>query len=145
MKEEAQRFFDLQKESKNLTIGKKVEKAVFMAEPDKGYEFSYVALCDTKHLKRVLKVSSLEKKTKDLIKQALGAREMQNGTDDSQNEETPTAKHLKKVTKTPAFVDTDSDDKQGPAAKQPEIVDTDSDDEQEPAVKCIVMHSAEDE
>ena len=90
-------------------------------------------------------MSSLEKKTKDLIKQALGAREMQNGTDDSQNEKTPTAKHLKKLTKIPAFIDADSDDKQGPEAKQPEFVDMDSDDEQEPAVKCIVMHSAEDE
>ena len=52
MKEEVQSFFDLQKESKNLTIKKKVEKAVFMAGPYKGYELSYVALCDTKYLKR---------------------------------------------------------------------------------------------
>ena len=71
MKEEVQSFFDLQKESKNLTIKKKVEKAVFMAGPYKGYELSYVALCDTKYLKRLLKISGLEKKTKDLIKQAL--------------------------------------------------------------------------
>ena len=33
MKEEAQSFFDFQKESKNLTIEKKVEKVVFMAGP----------------------------------------------------------------------------------------------------------------
>ena len=68
MKEESQSFFDLQKESKNLTIKKKV---VFMAGPYKGYDLSYVALCDTIYLKRMLKKSSLEKKTKDLIKQAL--------------------------------------------------------------------------
>ena len=102
-------------------------------------------------------------------------RQMQNEAekpgDDSQNEKTmvdrPTAKHLKKVSKTPEFVDTDSDDtdkEQESTAKQPkkvpktlEFVDTDSDDEQEqqpkktseysndeqvPAVnyqKCIVM------
>ena len=71
MKEEAQSFFDLQKESKNLTIEKKVEKAVFMAGPYKGYDLSYVALYDTKYLKRMLKISGLEKKTKNLIKQAL--------------------------------------------------------------------------
>ena len=71
VKEGAQSFFDLQKESKNLTIEKKVEKVVFMAGPYEGYELSYVALCDTKYLKRVLKMSGLEKKTKDLIKQAL--------------------------------------------------------------------------
>ena len=69
---EAQTFFDLQKDSKNLTIEKKMEKAVFMAGPYKGYELSYVALCDTKYLKRVLKMSVIEKKTKDVIKQALG-------------------------------------------------------------------------
>ena len=37
VKEEIQSFFDLQKDSKNLAIEKKVEKAVFMAEPYKGY------------------------------------------------------------------------------------------------------------
>ena len=36
-----------------------------------GYELSYVALCDTKYFKRVLKKSGPEKKTKDLMKQAL--------------------------------------------------------------------------
>ena len=50
VKEEAQSFFDLQKESKNLIIEKKIEKALFMAGPYKGYELSYVALCDTKYL-----------------------------------------------------------------------------------------------
>ena len=68
VKEEAKSFSNLQKESKNLTIEKKVEKAVFMTRPCKGYELSYVVLCDTKYLKRVLKMSGLEKKTKDLIK-----------------------------------------------------------------------------
>ena len=71
MKEESQSFFDIQKDSKNLTIEKKVKKVVFMAGPYEGYELSYVALCDTKYLKRVLKKSGLQKKTKDLIKQAL--------------------------------------------------------------------------
>ena len=51
-----------------MTIKKKVEKAVFMAGPYKGYELSYVALCDTKW---VLKMSDIEKTTKDQIKQAL--------------------------------------------------------------------------
>ena len=48
VKEEAQSFFDLQKESKNSTIEKKVEKAVFMAGPYESYELLYAALCDTK-------------------------------------------------------------------------------------------------
>ena len=47
-----------------------MDEIVFMAGPYKGYELSYVALCDTKYLKRVLKMSGLEKKTKGLIKQA---------------------------------------------------------------------------
>ena len=64
LKEEVQSFFDLQKESKNLTIKEKVEKVVFVAGPCEGYE-------DTKYLKRVLKVSGLENKIKVLIKQAL--------------------------------------------------------------------------
>ena len=70
VKEEAQSFFDFQ-ESKNLTMEKKEEKAVFMAGPCKGDELSYVVLCDTKYPRRVLKMSDLEKKTKELIKQAL--------------------------------------------------------------------------
>ena len=70
MKEEVQSFFDFQRDSKHLTIEKKVEKAV-SAGPYKGYESSYVELCDTKYLKRVLKMPGLEKKTKALIKQAL--------------------------------------------------------------------------
>ena len=60
MKEKVQIFFDLQKESKNLTIEKKVKKAVFMAGPYKGYDLSYVALYDTKYVKRMLKMSGLE-------------------------------------------------------------------------------------
>ena len=71
VEEEFQSFFDLQKERKNLTIEKKVEKVVFMAGPYKGYDLSYIALCDTKYLKRMLKISGLEKKTINLIKQAL--------------------------------------------------------------------------
>ena len=74
VKEEAKRFFDIKKESKNFTIDKKVKKTGFMAEPYEGYELSYVALCDTKYIKRVLKMSGLEKKTKDLMKQALKRR-----------------------------------------------------------------------
>ena len=54
-----------------MTIERKVKEAVFMAGPYKVYELSYVALCDTKYLKWVLKMSGLEKKTKDLINQAL--------------------------------------------------------------------------
>ena len=54
-----------------MTIEKKVKEAVFMAIQYKGYELSYVALCDTKYLKWVLKMSGLEKKTKDRINQAL--------------------------------------------------------------------------
>ena len=50
-----------------MTIEKKVEKAVFMAGPYKGY----VALYDTKYPKKMLKISGLQKKTKNLIKQAL--------------------------------------------------------------------------
>ena len=50
---------------------KKVEKVVFMAGPYKGYELAYVALFDTKYLKRVLKMLCLKKKIEDLIKQAL--------------------------------------------------------------------------
>ena len=57
VKEEVQSFFDLQKDSKHLTIEKKVEKAVFMAGRYKGYELLYVALFDTKYLKRVLKIT----------------------------------------------------------------------------------------
>ena len=54
-----------------MTIEKKVEEAVFVARPYKGYELSYVALYDRKYLKKVLKMSDLDKETKDLIKQAL--------------------------------------------------------------------------
>ena len=70
VKKEAQSFFDLQKESKNLTIEKKVEKVVFMVGPYEGYKLC-VALCSTKYHKRVLKMSGLVKKPEDLIKQAL--------------------------------------------------------------------------
>ena len=69
MKEEIKSFFGLQKDSKNLTIEKKVEKVVFMAGSYEGYELSYVTLCDTKYHKRVFKMLDLEKKIKDLIKQ----------------------------------------------------------------------------
>ena len=71
VKEEVQSFLDFQKDSKNLTIEKKMEKIVFIAGPYKGYELSYVTLCNTKYLKRVFKILNLEKKTKDFIKQVL--------------------------------------------------------------------------
>ena len=71
MKEKAQSFFDLPKDSKNLTIEKKVERVVFMRGPYKGYKLSSIALCDTEYLKKALKRSGLGKKTKELIKQAL--------------------------------------------------------------------------
>ena len=71
LKEEAQGLFDLRKESKNLTFEKKVEKVAFMRGPYEGHELSYVALYDTEYLRGVLKMSGLEKKTKDLIKQAV--------------------------------------------------------------------------
>ena len=61
VKGEAQSFFDLQGESKNLIIEKNVERVVFMVGPYEGYELSYVALCDTKYLKRVLKMPGLER------------------------------------------------------------------------------------
>ena len=48
-----------------------MEKVVFMVVPCNSYELSYVALCDTKYLKKALKMSGLDKKAKDLIKQAL--------------------------------------------------------------------------
>ena len=71
VKEEAQSCFDLRKDSKNLTIEKEVERVVFMRGPYKGQEWSNVALCDTEYLKKALKRSDLDKKIKDLIKQAL--------------------------------------------------------------------------
>ena len=51
VKEEVQGLFDLRKESKNLTIEKKVEGLVFMGGPHEGYELSYVALYNTKYLR----------------------------------------------------------------------------------------------
>ena len=56
VKEEAQSFFDLQKDSKNFTIKKDVKRVVFMSGPYEGYELSNVASCDIKYLKRVLKM-----------------------------------------------------------------------------------------
>ena len=47
-----------------------MERLVFLRGPHEGHEL-YVALYDTEYLKRVLKMSGLDKKTKDLIKQAL--------------------------------------------------------------------------
>ena len=70
VKEEAQSFFDLRKDSKNLTIEKKI-KVVFVSGPYVSYELSRVALHDAKYFRRVLKMSGLDNKTKDLIKQAL--------------------------------------------------------------------------
>ena len=54
---------------KNLTIKKRVERVIFINGPYKGQELLYVATYDTSYVKRVLKTS--DKKTKDLIKQAL--------------------------------------------------------------------------
>ena len=70
VKEEAQSFFDSQKET-NLTIEKKVKNVFFMSGPYGGQKLSHVALYDTEYLKKTLKMSGLDKKTKDLIKQAL--------------------------------------------------------------------------
>ena len=66
-------FFDLQKISKNLTIKKKVKRVAFIRGSHEDHELLYVALYNTElyDLKRVLKMSNLDKKTKDLIKQAL--------------------------------------------------------------------------
>ena len=47
-----------------------MERLVFLRGSHEGHEL-YVALYDTEYLKRVLKMSGLDKKTKDLIKQAL--------------------------------------------------------------------------
>ena len=54
-----------------MTIEKRVERVVFKRGPHEGHELSYFALYDTEYLKRVLKMSGLDKKTKDLKKQAL--------------------------------------------------------------------------
>ena len=54
-----------------MTFKKMVEKVAFMSRPYEGYELSHVAPYDTKYLKKVLKMSGLEKKTKNLIKQVL--------------------------------------------------------------------------
>ena len=40
VKEEAQVFFDLRKESKNLTIEKNVERVAFMGRPYEGHEYN---------------------------------------------------------------------------------------------------------
>ena len=54
-----------------MTVEKKEERVVFMRGPYEGYELAYAALYDTKYLKKVLKMSGRDKKTKDLIRQAL--------------------------------------------------------------------------
>ena len=56
---------------KILHLRKKLEKVVFMGGPYVGHELSCVALYYTEYLRVVLKMSGLEKETKDLIKQAL--------------------------------------------------------------------------
>ena len=58
-------------ESKNLPTEKKVGRVVFMGGPYEGHELSCVTLYYTEYLRVVLKMSGLEKETKDLIKQAL--------------------------------------------------------------------------
>ena len=45
-----------------------MERVVFIRGPHEDHELLYVALYDTKNLKRVLKMSDLDKKAKDLIK-----------------------------------------------------------------------------
>ena len=64
LKEEVQGFFDLQKESKNLTFKKSVEKVVFMGGTYEGHQLSYVASYDTEYLRGMLKMSGLAKKQK---------------------------------------------------------------------------------
>ena len=54
-----------------MTFKKKVEKVVFMGGPYEGHILSYVALYDSEYLKKVLKMSGLDKKQKNLIKQAM--------------------------------------------------------------------------
>ena len=68
VKEESQSVFDLRKDRKNQTIEKEVKRVVFMRGLYKGQESSNVALYNTKYLRTVLKMSGLDKKTKDLIK-----------------------------------------------------------------------------
>ena len=72
MKEEVQGFFYLRKESwEKFDNWEKGGKGSFYGGSYEGDELSYVALYDTKYVKRVLKMSGLDRKTKDLIKQAL--------------------------------------------------------------------------
>ena len=51
MKEEVQGFLDLRKESKKLTIKKKVQRVVFERGPYERHELSYVTLHDTEYLR----------------------------------------------------------------------------------------------
>ena len=71
VKEITQSFFDPRKDSKNLIMEKEIERVVFMRGPYKGQKLSNVALCDTEYVKKVLKRSDLDNKTKSLIKKAL--------------------------------------------------------------------------
>ena len=57
VKEEVQSFFDLRKDSENLTVKKKVKRVVLMRGRYKGYQSSFVASYHTEYLKRVLKMS----------------------------------------------------------------------------------------
>ena len=54
-----------------MTIEKKVKRVVFVGGPFEGHELSYIALCDSKYLKKVLKMSCQDMETKDLIKKTL--------------------------------------------------------------------------
>ena len=56
VKDESQSFFNSRKDSKNLTIEKKVKQVVFMRRPYEGYELSCVALYHTKYLRGVKNV-----------------------------------------------------------------------------------------
>ena len=72
VKEKAQSFFDLPKDSKNFAIEKKVERVDFIRGPYKGYKLSSIALCDTEYLKKALKRSGLGKKIKRIDKTSTG-------------------------------------------------------------------------
>ena len=47
VKEEVQSFFDLQNDSKNLTVEKKVENAVLMTRPYKGHHTLHYMIPNT--------------------------------------------------------------------------------------------------
>ena len=54
-----------------MTIEKKLKRVVFVEGPFEDHKLSYIVLCDSKYLIKVLKMSCLDMKTKDLIKKTL--------------------------------------------------------------------------